>query len=44
MSTTRIFVCYATAGDERGAAVAQQLINDLQAHGANIATDDENIT
>ncbi len=44
MSATRIFVCYATAGDERGATVAQQLINDLQAHDANIVTDDENIT
>jgi TIR domain len=43
MSVTRIFVCYATSGDERGAAVAQQLIDDLQANGANVVTGNEHI-
>ena len=43
MSATRIFVCYATSGDERGATVAQQLIDDLQANGANVVTGNEHI-
>jgi hypothetical protein len=44
MPATRIFVCYTPSGDERGAAVAQQLIDDLQANGANVVTGDEHIT
>src|SRR5215467_5364780 len=43
MPTARIFVSYAIAGDERGAEVAHQLLDDLRDRGAEVVTDDGTI-
>lgn len=41
MPTSRIFISYVHAGDERGTEIARRLIADLRSSGIEIVTDDE---